>query len=97
MMKAIKARLYINKQFKDEEQGKRMCDRIDKDIKNWPIDYACYEGEYNEKTVVVFDITIRSDTYKSCEIFYQYMRTAIKDYTYEVPRLVAKVKCEVIE
>ena len=96
MMKAIKARLYINKQFKNEEQGKRMCDRIDKDIKDYPIDYACYEGEYNEKTVV-FDITIRSDSYKACEMFYQYMKTAIKDHSYAVPRVVAKIKCEEIE
>lgn len=97
MMKAIKARLYINKQFKNEEQGKRICDRINKDIKNYPINYACYEAEFNEKTVVAFDVSIESDTYKACEMFYQYMKQAIKDCTYEVPKVVAKIKCEEIE
>ena len=97
MKKVIKARLYIKRTFKNEEQGKRICDRIDKDIKDYPIDYACYEAEFNEKTVVAFDITIRSDSYKACEMFYQYMKTAIKDHTYAVPRVVAKIKCEEIE
>ena len=94
MNKLIRARLYINRKFKDEEQGRRMCDRIDKEIKDWPIDYRCFE---NEDGQIIFDINIESDTYKACEMFYQYMKQAIKDQSYAVPKVVAKIKYERID
>ena len=43
-MKIIKAQLYINKKV-NEEQGKRICNKIDKEIEGWPIDYNSYQGK----------------------------------------------------
>lgn len=97
MKKVIKAQIYINKKIKDVEQGKRLCDKIDKEIEGWPIDYKSYQSEVDGKSIMVFDIYIESNTYKDCEYFYQMMRRAIKDCTYEAPHTSVKVKCERID
>lgn len=96
MRKAIKAQVYINKKIKDESHGKAICNKIDKNIEGWPIDYRSYQSEFDNKSIMVFDIYIECDTYKDCDYFYKMMKQAIKDCSYESPHQVAKVKCEVI-
>ena len=90
-MKVIKAQLYVNKKV-NEEQGKRICNKIDKEIESWPIDYSSYQA--NE--VMVFDIYIQANTFKDCEYFYQMMKRAIKDCSYEAVHQIAKIKAEKI-
>ena len=94
-MKIIKARLYINKKV-NEEQGKHICNKIDKEIEGWPIEYSSYQGDLNNKEVMVFDIYIQANTFKDCEYFYQMMKRAIKDCSYEVVHQIAKIKAEKI-
>ena len=90
-MKVIKAQLYINKKV-NEEQGKHICNKIDKEIEGWPIDYSSYQA--NE--LMVFDIYIQANTFKDCEYFYQMMKRAIKDCSYEAVHQAAKIKAEKI-
>lgn len=90
-MKVIKAQLYINKKV-NEERGKHICNKIDKEIEGWPIDYNSYQA--NE--VMVFDIYIQANTFKDCEYFYQMMKRAIKDCSYEAVHQIAKIKAEKI-
>ena len=90
-MKVIKAQLYINKKV-NEEQGKLICNKIDKEIEGWPIDYSSYQA--NE--LMVFDIYIQANTFKDCEYFYQMMKRAIKDCSYESVHQIAKIKAEKI-
>ena len=90
-MKVIKAQLYINKKV-NEEQGKLICNKIDKEIEGWPIDYSSYQA--NE--LMVFDIYIQANTFKDCEYFYQMMKRAIKDCSYEVVHQIVKIKAEKI-
>ena len=90
-MKVIKAKLYINKKV-NEERGKHICNEIDKRIKGCPINYNSYQA--NE--VMVFDIYIQANTFKDCEYFYQMMKRAIKDCSYEVAHQIAKIKAEKI-
>lgn len=85
----IKAQLYINKKV-NEEQGKHICNKIDKETEGWPIDYSSYQA--NE--LMVFDI--QANTFKDCEYFYQMMKRAIKDCSYEVVHQIAKIKAEKI-
>lgn len=94
-MKIIKAQLYINKKV-NEEQGKQICNKIDKCIENTYIDYSCYFSDYNNKEVMVFDIYIQANTFKDCEYFYQMMKRAIKDCSYEAVHQIAKIKAEKI-
>ena len=61
-MKVIKAQLYVNKKV-NEEQAKRICNKIDKEI----VDY-----QTNER--MVFNVYIRANTFKDCEYFYQMMK-----------------------
>ena len=91
-MKVIKAQLYINKKV-NEESGKHICNKIDKEIEGWPIDYNSYQGNLN---VMVFDIYIQANTFKDCEYFYQMMKRAIKDCSYESVHQIAKIKAEKI-
>ena len=91
-MKVIKAQLYINKKV-NEEKCKLICNKIDKRIEGWPIDY---QANLNNKEVMIFDIYIQANTFKDCEYFYQMMKRAIKDCSYEVPRQIAKIKAEKI-
>ena len=88
-MKVIKAQLYINKKV-NEERGKRICNKIDKEIEGWPIDY----NSYQENEIMVFNVYIRANTFKDCEYFYQMMKRAIKDCSYEVVHQIAKIKAE---
>ena len=90
-MKIIKAQLYINKKV-NEERAKRICNKIDKEIEGWPINYNSYQT--NE--LMVFNVYIRANTFKDCEYFYQMMKRAIKDCSYEVVRQIAKIKAEEI-
>ena len=90
-MKVIKAQLYINKKV-NEEIGKHICNKIDKEIEGWPIEYNSYQA--NE--VMVFDIYIQANTFKDCEYFYQTMKRAIKDCSYEAVHQIAKIKAEKI-
>lgn len=90
-MKIIKAQLYINKKL-NEERGKRICNKIDKEIEGWPINYNSYQ--VNE--VMVFNVYIRANTFKDCEYFYKMMKRAIKDCSYEVVHQIAKIKAEEI-
>ena len=90
-MKVIKAQLYINKKV-NEEQGKHICNKIDKEIERWPIEYNSYQA--NE--LMVFDIYIQANTFKDCEYFYQMMKRAIKDCSYEVVHQIVKIKAEKI-
>ena len=90
-MKVIKAQLYINKKV-NEERGKRICNKIDKEIEGWPIDYNAYQE--NER--MVFNVYIRANTFKDCEYFYQMMKRAIKDCSYEAVHQIAKIKAEKI-
>ena len=90
-MKVIKAKLYINKKV-NEEKGKLICNKIDKRIKGWPIEYNSYQA--NE--LMVFDIYIQANTFKDCEYFYQMMKRAIKDCSYEAVHQIAKIKAEKI-
>ena len=90
-MKVIKAQLYINKKV-NEEQGKHICNKIDKEIEGCPIDYSSYQA--NE--LMVFDIYIQANTFKDCEYFYQMMKRAIKDCSYEAVHQIAKIKAEKI-
>ena len=92
-MKVIKAQLYINKRV-NEEQGKHICNKIDKEIEDWPINYNSYQANLNNKDVMVFDIYIQANTFKDCEYFYQMMKRAIKDCSYEVVHQIAKIKAE---
>ena len=92
-MKIIKAQLYINKKV-NEERGKRICNKIDKEIEDWPINYNSYQANLNNKDVMVFDIYIQANTFKDCEYFYQMMKRAIKDCSYEVVHQIAKIKAE---
>ena len=89
-MKVIKAQLYINKKV-NEERGKLICNKIDKEIEGWPIDY-----QVNLNEVMAFDIYIQANTFKDCEYFYQMMKRAIKDCSYEAVHQVAKIKAEKI-
>ena len=91
-MKVIKAKLYINKKV-NEEQGKRICNRIDKRIEGCPIKYNSYPGDLN---VMMFDIYIQANTFKDCEYFYQMMKRAIKDCSYEAVHKNVKIKTEEI-
>ena len=90
-MKVIKAQLYINKKV-NEEQSKRICNKIDKEIEGWPIDYNSYQA--NE--LMVFNVHIQANTFKDCEYFYQMMKRAIKDCTYEAIHQITKIKAEKI-
>ena len=90
-MKVIKAQLYINKKV-NEEQGKHICNKIDKEIECWPNDYSSYQA--NE--LMVFDIYVQANTFKDCEYFYQMMKRAIKGCSYEVVHQIAKIKAEKI-
>ena len=90
-MKIIKAQLYIKKKV-NEEQAKRICNKIDKEIEGWPIDYSSYQA--NE--LMVFDIYIQANTFKDCEYFYQMMKRAIKDCSYEAVHPIDKIKTEEI-
>lgn len=90
-MKVIKAQLYVNKKV-NEEQGKRICNKIDKGIEGWPIEYNSYQA--NE--LMVFDIYIQANTFKDCECFYQMMKRAIKDCSYEAVHQIVKIKAEEI-
>ena len=94
-MKVIKAQLYINKKV-NEEQGKHICNKIDKEIEGWPIDYNSYQGNLDNKEIMVFNVYIRANTFKDCEYFYQIMKRAIKDCSYEAVHQVAKIKAEEI-
>ena len=94
-MKVIKAQLYINKKV-NEEQGKHICNKIDKEIECWPIDYSSYQANLNNKEVMVFDIYIQANNFKDCEYFYQMMKRAIKDCSYEAVHQIAKIKAEEI-
>ena len=94
-MKVIKEKLYINKKV-NEEKGKLICNKIDKRIKGLPINYNSYPGDLNNKEVMVFDIYIQANTFKDCEYFYQMMKRAIKDCSYEVAHQIAKIKAEKI-
>ena len=88
-MKVIKAQLYIKKKV-NEEKAKHICNEIDKRIKGLPINYSSYQA--NE--LMVFDIYIQANTFKDCEYFYQMMKRAIKDCSYEVAHQIAKIKAE---
>ena len=90
-MKVIKAQVYINKKV-NEERGKQICDEIDKEIEGWPIHYNSYQG--NE--LMVFDIYIQANTFKDCEYFYQMMKRAIKDCSYEAVHQITKIRAEKI-
>ena len=90
-MKVIKAQLYINKKV-NEDQSKRICNKIDKEIETWPIDYNSYQA--NE--LMVFNVHIRANTFKDCEYFYQMMKRAIKDCSYEAVHPIDKIKIEEI-
>lgn len=90
-MKVIKAQLYINKKV-NEEQGKCICNKIDKEIEGWPIDYSSYQA--NE--LMVFNVYIQANTFKDCEYFYQMMKRAIKDCSYEAVHQIVKIKAEKI-
>lgn len=94
-MKIIKAQLYINKKV-NEERVKHICNEIDKRIKGLPINYNSYPGDLNNKEVMVFDIYIQANTFKDCEYFYQMIKRAIKDCSYEVAHQIAKIKAEKI-
>ena len=94
-MKVIKAQLYINKKV-NEEQCKHICNKIDKEIEGWPIDYRSYQANLNNKEVMVFDIYIQANTFKDCEYFYQMMKRAIKDCSYEAVHPNVKIKGEEI-
>ena len=94
-MKVIKAQLYINKKV-NEEQGKHICNKIEKEIEGCPIDYSSYKANLNNKEVMVFDIYIQANTFKDCEYFYQMMKRAIKDCSYEAVHQIAKIKAEKI-
>lgn len=89
-MKVIKAQLYINKKV-NEEKGKQICNKIDKEIEGWPIDY-----QVNLNEVMVFNVHIRANTFKDCEYFYQMMKRAIKDCSYEAVHPINKIKTEEI-
>lgn len=89
-MKVIKAQLYINKKV-NEERGKQICNKIDKEIEGWPIDY-----QVNLNELMVFDIYIQANTFKDCEYFYQMMKRAIKDCSYEAVHQITKIKAEKI-
>ena len=89
-MKVIKAQLYIKKKV-NEEKGKQICNKIDKEIEGWPIDY-----QVNLNEVMVFNVHIQANTFKDCEYFYQMMKRAIKDCSYEVVHQIAKIKAEEI-
>lgn len=91
-MKVIKAQLYINKKA-NEERVKHICNEIDKRIEGLPIKYNSYPGDLN---VMLFDIYIQANTFKDCEYFYQTMKRAIKDCSYEVAHQIAKIKTEKI-
>ena len=88
-MKVIKAQLYINKKV-NEEKCKLICNKIDKRIKGLPINYNSYQA--NE--VMVFNVYIQANTFKDCEYFYQMMKRAIKDCSYEAVHQIAKIKAE---
>ena len=88
-MKVIKAQLYINKKV-NEEKAKHICNKIDKRIEGWPINYSSYQA--NE--VMVFNVYIQANTFKDCEYFYQIMKRAIKDCSHEVAHQIAKIKAE---
>ena len=90
-MKVIKAKLYINKKV-NEERGKHICNEIDKRIKGLPINY----NSYQENEVMLFNVYIQANTFKDCEYFYQMMKRAIKDCSYEVAHQIAKIKAEKI-
>lgn len=94
-MKVIKAQVYVNKKV-DEAHGKYICNKIDKYIEGWPIDYSSYQSNLNNKEIMVFDIMINANTWKDCEYFYSMMKRAIKDNTYESPHQLAKIKAEKI-
>ena len=94
-MKVIKAQLYVNKKV-SEEKGRDICDKIDTYVKDYPIDYSSYQATLNDKEVMVFDIYIEGRTFHDCDIFYSYMRRAIKEYTFESPHQLAKIKAEKI-
>lgn len=94
-MKTIKAQLYVNKKV-DEDHGKIICNKIDKEIEGWPIDYTSYQANLNNKDVMVFDIYIQANTFTDCDIFFSYMKRAIREYTYEVPHQLVKIKAEKI-
>ena len=89
-MKIIKAQLYINKKV-NEERGKLICNKIDKEIEGWPIDY-----QVNLNEVMAFDIYIQANTFKDCEYFYRMMKRAIKDCSYEAVHQIAKIKEDLI-
>lgn len=89
-MKVIKAQLYINKKV-NEEKGKQICNKIDKEIEGWPIDY---QVNLNER--MVFNVHIQANTFKDCEYFYQMMKRAIKDCSYEAVHPIDKIKTEEI-
>lgn len=91
-MKVIKAQLYINKKV-NEEQAKRICNKIDKEIEGWPIYYNSHQANLN---IMVFDIYIQANTFKDCEYFYQMMKRAIKDCSYEAVHKNVKIKTEEI-
>ena len=90
-MKIIKAQLYINKKV-NEERGKRICNKIDKEIEDWPINY----NSYQENERMVFNVYIRANTFKDCEYFYKMMKRAIKDCSYEGVHQAVKIKAEEI-
>ena len=90
-MKVIKAQLYINKKV-NEERAKHICNKIDKEIEGWPIDYNSYQA----KELMVFNVHIRANTFKDCEYFYQMMKRAIKDCSYEAVHPIDKIKTEEI-
>ena len=90
-MKVIKAQLYIKKKV-NEEQANRICNKIDKEIEGWPIDYNSYQA--NE--LMVFNVRIQANTFKDCEYFYQMMKRAIKDCSYEAVHPIDKIKAEEI-
>ena len=95
MKKVIKAQLYVNKKV-NEEKGKAICDEIDKYIEGWPIDYSSYQANYNDKEVMVFDIYIEAETFHDCDYYLSMLRRAIKQYTFESPHQIAKIKAEKI-
>ena len=67
-MKIIKAQLYINKKV-NEERGKRICNKIDKEIESWPINYNSYQGNLDNKEVMIFNVYITctsKSTFKFC-------------------------------
>ena len=45
---------------------------------------------------MLFDVYIRANTFKDCEYFYQMMKRAIKDCSYEAVHQVVKIKAEEI-